>query len=131
MHGTAQITDLARSAAAELVAREERNTGSRMVAYENVASMVGASSAWIRKFIGRSPDVRPDLIIGLNLLSLHSGFDIPKLYSRLCERVEKAAATECSRAAALRAENHAAIEGDLEMVARAVRTSSAGEDSER
>jgi hypothetical protein len=124
MAGAAQITDLARSSAAALVEREQRAAGSRMVAYERVSAMVGASSAWLRKFIGRSPDVRPDLVVGLNILSLHAGFDISKLYGQLCERVEQEHQNERARNDALRAEIHEAIEGALEMVVRARRGSS-------
>lgn len=113
MSDAAQIVDRARFAAVELVRREERSTGSRMTAYDRVGSMIGASPGWLRKFIGRNPDVRPDLVVGWNLLAF---------YDRVCTRVEQAAENERSRAAALRAENHEAVKGAVELVARTART---------
>lgn len=119
MSDAAHIIDQARFCAVELVRRNERETGSRMVAYERVGSMIGASSGWLRKFIGRSPDVRPDLIVGFNLL---------QIYDRVCTRVEQASENERSRAAALRAENHEAVTSAMELVARASRAPPAGTD---
>lgn len=119
MTDATQIVDRARFAAVELVRLEERLTGSRMAAYDRVGSMVGASAGWVRKFIGRNPDVRPDLVVGWNLLAF---------YDRVCTRVEQAADNERSRAAALRAENHAAVESAVAMVGRVSRPPPAGTD---
>jgi hypothetical protein len=116
----AHIVDQARFAAVELVRREQRSTGSRMAAYDRVGSMIGASAGWLRKFIGRCPDVSPDLVVGFNLL---------QIYDRVCTRVEQAADNERSRAAALRAENHEAVTSAVELVARASRAPPAGTDS--
>lgn len=118
MTDATQIVDQARFAAVELVRREERLTGSRMAAYDRVGSMVGASAGWVRKFIGRNPDVRPDLIVGFNLL---------QMYDRVCTRVEQEADNERSRAAALRAEHNEAVESALAMVARVSRPPTPGE----
>lgn len=112
MTDATQIIDRARFAAVELVRREERLTGSRMVAYDRVGSMVGASAGWVRKFIGRSHEVRPDLVVGWNLIAF---------YDRVCARVEQAADNERSRAAALRADHNEAVESAVAMVARVSR----------
>jgi len=61
------IVEEARSAARALVDREARN-GGRMVAYFRVASMVGTSEVWIRRFISGSPDASPNLVVGFNIL---------------------------------------------------------------
>jgi hypothetical protein len=78
MNGVAEIS---RSAAAALVDREERRTGSRMVAYEIVAQTVGTSSEWIRKFVSTNGAKEPRLTVGMNLI---------QVYRRVCERVERA-----------------------------------------
>ena len=39
-----------------------------MVAYFRVASMVGTSEVWIRRFISGSPDASPNLVVGFNIL---------------------------------------------------------------
>lgn len=96
---TADITALTRSAAATMVQRRERDSGSRMVVYEQVASMIGVSSSWLRKFIGRSPDAKPSLVTGFNILAL---------YDRMCARVESEINNERAKIDALRNEIHAA-----------------------
>lgn len=78
MNGVASIT---RNAAAALVDREERRTGSRMVAYEVVAQTVGTSAEWLRKFISSNEAKEPRLTLGLNMMVF---------YRRVCERVEQA-----------------------------------------
>lgn len=121
MSDTAHIVERARHAAVYLVEREQRAAGSRMAAYDRVGSMIGASGGWLRKFIGRSHEVRPDLVVGFNLL---------ELYDRVCARVEQAAENERTRAAALRAEGHEATQGDLGLVDREARAAPAGTDPE-
>lgn len=78
MNGVAGLT---RNVAAALVDREERRTGSRMVAYHNVAATVGASAEWIRKFISLSEAKEPRMTVGFNLIAV---------YRQVCERVEQA-----------------------------------------
>lgn len=78
MNGVAEIS---RSAAAALVEREERRTGSRMVAYEIVAQTVGTSAEWLRKFISSNEAKEPRITLGFNLILA---------YRRVCERVEQA-----------------------------------------
>lgn len=70
-----------RSALSAMVEREARTTGSRTVAYERVASMVGTSASWVRKFLAGSIEAKePRITLFLN---------IRQAYSNLCERVEQ------------------------------------------
>lgn len=119
MQNSARILDLTRSAAAMLVERKQRQTGSRMTAYEAIASSIGTSSSWLRKFLGRSPDAKPDFILGLNIISS---------YTLLCTRVEQEAEIERMRCHALRDEIHEATQGALELVSRDMRAAPAGTD---
>lgn len=112
MSSAAHIIETTRRATAALVEREERRVGSRMVAYEIVASTVGASSSWIRKFVGRCPSLKPDLVIGFNIV---------RAYETLCTRVEQELENERSRAAALRVELHEAFPGLMEFVESEIR----------
>ncbi len=78
------VAEISRSATIALVRREERNTGSRMAAYDRVSQMVGMSSEWVRAFAaGRLKE--PGLTVGFNLMMI---------YRTVCERVEKAAEQE-------------------------------------
>lgn len=78
------VAEISRSATIALVRREERNTGSRMVAYDRVSQMVGMSSEWVRAFAaGRLKE--PGLTVGFNLMMI---------YRNVCERVEQAAEQE-------------------------------------
>jgi hypothetical protein len=70
-----------RSAAQFLVERAERQTGSRMVAYEMVAQTVGTSADWIRKFVNGTGAKEPGWTIGWNL--------IEHCNRVLCTRVEQ------------------------------------------
>jgi hypothetical protein len=117
---TADITTLTRSAAATMVQRRERDSGSRMAAYEQVASMVGVSSSWLRKFIGRSPDAKPSLVTGFNILAL---------YDRMCSRVETEIANERAKIAALRDQIHAAIPSTARLDNRSLPTQANGEEA--
>lgn len=103
---TADITALTRNAAATMVQRRERDSGSRMVAYEQVASMIGVSSSWLRKFIGRSPDAKPSLVTGFNILAL---------YDRMCARIESEIDKERTLIASLKDEINAATPASMEM----------------
>lgn len=78
------VAEISRSAAIALVRREERASGSRMVAYHRVSQMVGMSAEWVRAFAaGRLKE--PGLTVGFNLIMI---------YRTVCERVEKAAVQE-------------------------------------
>lgn len=78
---------------AHLVDAAERTTRSRMAAYEMVSAQIGKSPAWIRKLIGRSPDV---------LVAHHDFLNIRAAYQTLCRRIEIAAAHERAKADILR-----------------------------
>lgn len=75
-----RLVTFARGATTALVEREEIKTGSRMVAYEVVASMVGRSESWVRKFVGGCPTVKPDIAAFLN---------IKAHYERIVSRIEQ------------------------------------------
>ncbi len=77
----AGLTQEVRDKASMLVRREEYRTGSRMVAYEHVGSMIGVSGEWVRKFI-RGYESGLSYVTGMNIVAL---------YSRVCERIEASA----------------------------------------
>lgn len=79
------VASLSRNAAVALVEREERRTGSRMLAYEIVAQTVGTSAEWIRKFVRGEEAKEPRLTLGFNIMTV---------YRQVCERVERAAESE-------------------------------------
>lgn len=67
------LIEEARRAAVALVDREEATTRSRMLAYERVAQLTGASPEWIRKFINGYPDAKqPNFVTGYNLLQVYA-----------------------------------------------------------
>src|SRR3990167_6159592 len=57
------IVEDARRQAAALVERETLRTGSKMAGYQAVAEMVGVSPAWLRAFVCRYPNAKPDTVI--------------------------------------------------------------------
>lgn len=80
MEIAAEFTEETRQALRALVERERRRTGSLMVAYENVAAMIGASSSYIQKFLAKDPIIKePRITLFLNIRAA---------YDSLCERVE-------------------------------------------
>lgn len=86
------MQERARPFARALVEHQERRTGSRMAAYEGVASWVGVSSSWLRKLIGRQ-----------NVdLGAHEFFNLASVYRSVCERIEADAQHQRALAAALR-----------------------------
>ncbi len=96
MNSASNIAALTRNAAFALVEREERRAGSRMIAYENVASKIGASSSWLRKFL------RDDASVSTIV------FNILSQYESLCSRVELETENELAKIARLRGEIDAA-----------------------
>jgi hypothetical protein len=102
-----------RSAAQFLVERAERQTGSRMVAYEVVAQTVGTSADWIRKFVApRGAEAKePSWTVGWNL--------IEQCNRVLCTRVEQEIAAERSKIETLKREIDAATSPVNRMVAPA------------
>lgn len=108
-----QIIEGARVKAAYIVAHHTRETGSKMLAYERAAQSTGATVGWLRKFIGRCPDVRPDLVTGMN---------INEAYRRLCSRVERWADEVRAEAAQMREQiDNEAIAGGFETSLSAIR----------
>lgn len=103
------VAGLTRNVAAALVDREERRTGSRMVAYEVVAQTVGTSAEWLRKFLSSNGAKEPRVSVGFNLM---------QVYRRVCERVERAGDRELQ----LRNEIDAALESAGLLVATAKET---------
>ena len=76
-----ELTHATRLALSLLVEREAVRVGSRSVAYEHVAQLVGSSSSWVQKFLRDSGEVRePRLPLFQNIRAA---------YDRLCERVEQ------------------------------------------
>ena len=94
---------------ASIVAVKERTLGSRMRAYESLGSKLGRSPTWIRKVLGRAPDVT---------VGLHDALNIRAAYERLCARVENAADALEAGNEELRRELDAALGGDRTGVAR-------------
>lgn len=113
MSNAAIVSGLTRSAAHALVERAERQTGSRMAAYAQVAQTVGTSAEWLRKFIRGNEAKTPNWTVGWNLLDQ---------YNRICARVEQELETERSRTQALKRDIDAATSPVARMVEGAART---------
>lgn len=109
-----------RAAAQFLVERAERQTGSRMVAYEIVAQTVGTSADWIRKFVnGSGAEAKePKWTVGWNL--------IEHCNRVLCTRVEQEMGKERSKIETLKREIDAAASPVARMVASAQRAQTPG-----
>jgi hypothetical protein len=107
-----------RSAAQFLVERAERQTGSRMVAYEMVAQTVGTSADWIRKFVNGGEAKEPKWTVGWNL--------IEHCNRVLCTRVEQEIDKERSKIETLKREIDAATSPVNRMVATAQRAQAPG-----
>jgi hypothetical protein len=99
MMTAADIMDQARPWAADLVRCEEQRIGSRMTAYERVASTVGVSSSWLRKLIGRQSVA----------LAAHEYLNLALAYRKLCERIEAEAENNKRRAVAARESINASL----------------------
>lgn len=84
---------LTRELAEHMVALVEQRTGSRMSAYQTVASAIGTSSSWLRKFIAGREAKEPGWTTGWNILDQ---------YSRICDRVEASIETERAKTLALK-----------------------------
>ncbi|RAI28741.1 hypothetical protein [Rhodoplanes serenus] len=121
MSSTADVLDTARDMAAALVRRAERDTGSRMSAYERVGAAVGVSASWIRKFVAGDP--------GAKRVSFVAGLAIVNQYRRLCERIEAEAEAERTRANALMRDFDAATSGALDVVALVSTAEASGTDA--
>jgi hypothetical protein len=99
----AALTSITRSALGALVEREERRVGSRMVAYEVVAQTIGASSSWVRAFLGKSEAVKePRITLFQNIRAS---------YDNLCSRVEHENRADELRLKLIKGEIDAVTEG--------------------
>lgn len=97
-----------RRMASELVEREEYRCRSRMVAYENIGGMVGASGSWVRNLVngyGTSND-----------LSFTPTFNLMQLYDRLCAGIEAENEKDERDILSLRREAHEAYPRTLSQV---------------
>lgn len=103
MSTAVQNASLTRTVANALVERAERQTGSRMAAYEVVAQTVGTSSSWLRKFITGQEAKEPGWSTGWNILDQ---------YNRICNRVEQEIETERAK--------HLALKGKIDAVISSV-----------
>jgi hypothetical protein len=104
----AQMLERARPLAEEAVAKAERCAGSRMVAYEQVASTIGVSASWLRKLIKRDDSVKE--------IAAHEYFNLFYVYDRVCVLVEEKEAGEQKRIAQLREAANAALKGTDRLV---------------
>lgn len=93
MMSTAPSTAFTRTVANALVERAERQTGSRMAAYEMVAQTVGTSASWLRKFIKGHEAKEPGWTTGWNILDQ---------YNRICDRVDAEIEAERAKILALK-----------------------------
>ena len=108
MMSAADMTALTRRAASALVDREEDSTRSRMLAWSNIASRVGASSSWLQKFVNDYAEVKePRWSVGWNILA--------QCYDRLCVRIETAADKQWAEEERLRMELHEVLSGAAEI----------------
>lgn len=113
MSTAVQNTVLTRTVAHALVERAERQTGSRMAAYQMVAQTVGTSAGWLRKFINGQESKEPGWTTGWNILDQ---------YNRICSRVELEIETERVKHQALKEKIDAVI-SSVERVAERTETS--------
>jgi hypothetical protein len=68
-----------RAVAEKTVRKLEPETGSRMLAYEKVAAVIGVSASWLQKFIKTEGTPEPRWSVGCALVSYYDG---------LCARVD-------------------------------------------
>lgn len=94
---------------ASIVAVKERTLGSRMRAYESLGSKLGRSPTWIRKVLGRAPDVT---------VGLHDALNIRAAYERLCKHIADGTDAIEAENQKLRSELDAALRGDRPASAR-------------
>lgn len=91
---------------AKLIQHKTRETGSKMTAYARIAAKVGGSASWLRKLLGRQPNVD---------LAAHQYLNILSLYRRLCERLETEAENERAKLEILWSQTDASLQGDFPM----------------
>lgn len=94
---------------ASIIAVKERTLGSRMRAYEALGTKLGRSPTWIRKVLGRAPDVT---------VGLHDALNIRAAYERLCKHIADGTDAIEAENQKLRRELDAALRGDRPTSAR-------------
>ncbi|UYW25878.1 hypothetical protein OKC48_21805 [Methylorubrum extorquens] len=94
---------------ASVIAVKEQTLGSRMRAYEVIGSKLGRSPTWIRKVLGRAPDVT---------VGLHDALNIRAAYERLCKHIADGTDAIEAENQKLRRELDAALRGDRPTSAR-------------
>ena len=94
---------------ARIISAKEQKLGSRMLAYDRLGADLGRSPSWIRKVLGRAPDVT---------VGLHDALNIRAAYERICARVSAAADAQAAENNRLRRDIHAALQGDRPAAAR-------------
>jgi hypothetical protein len=99
----AALTSTTRSALGMLVQKEEQRTGSRMIAYSNIAERIGSSASWVRKFLKDSHEVKePRITLFQNIRAN---------YEALCNRVEQENREDERRLMLIKGEMNAVVEG--------------------
>lgn len=100
---SAALVSTTRSVLGAMVEKEASRVGSRTVAYEHVAQMVGASSSWVRKFLADRGEVKePRITLFQNIRAA---------YSNICERVEEDNRADEERLQALKGQMDAITSG--------------------
>lgn len=94
---------------ASIIAVKEQRLGSRMRAYEALGPKLGRSPTWIRKVLGRAPDVT---------VGLHDALNIRAAYERLCKHIADGTEAIEAENQKLRRELDAALRGDRAASAR-------------
>lgn len=103
---TAQVTDLTRMRATELVSHAARKNGSLMRGYEAVAKAVGVSPGWLRRFIKDYEAAREPRAAFYENIRAH--------YEAFCNRVEQENQIDEQRLHSLRRGPNASTEGTRE-----------------
>jgi hypothetical protein len=124
MSSAAATNTLTKQIASALVERAERQSGSRMAAYQIVASTVGTSADWIRRFVNGYDVKEPGWTVGWNLIDHYN-----KIYDRVCDRVELEIATERSKIHALKEQTDATATTVDRMVQSLARAQTPGAQS--
>jgi len=101
-----ETTERVRPLLSKIIQHKVRETGSKMVAYSKVAAKIGGSASWLRKLLGRQPNVD---------LAAHQFLNILTLYRKLCDRIEAEAENERVRLEHLWSETDASLASDLSM----------------
>jgi hypothetical protein len=105
-----------------MVAVEKLRTGSQMKAYGIIGDLIDSSPGWVRKFIGRSPEVKPDLETGLSIL-----IAFQQNYNDICALIEDKADKLSAQSAELEQQFNAANPGLEEILERVAQIAPAAE----